>query len=999
MEKLKSYSKRILALLLAFVLTVGQVPATVFAAETGDTDDGLPKTAVTPSEDNVKVGAIANPFKLTARLTRVDWNPVTKPEGNGADAGNGSDSGTEGGTSGTKKQTNGTASGTGGNTAPGGSSATSGMPGKPGTEPVKKYQYKVELLNHKNAPQDFGKDVKWYETKDAKDPIVRDRGDRAESLISESETVKAVAANGTGKLLIPSFTVKDLLGNFAGDIHVSANNRATSTSTTLKSVNGDYEAKTFFIDRSAPEPAQITLTRNTDPIRSEGGLAYYKSDVNYTLDVTDENDSLNSGIQKVEWCVPGVSGLEDFRLLDSSKEVVIPVAAGQEFQAAALKIKVTDETGNTAIFEKQLDIVVDDKASVVEVIWDKTSTNAFYNGRTATVKVTDLSFDPNGVTLDWTLGNPDAFTRVGESSTYEAKVHFEQEGSCAFQVTAVSDLLNNQQSTLPSKEIFVIDKAGPVIQTRIISNDTAPRTINGRDYYREPMTVEVTLSDEHLDVASIHTTNLEPADNTDPSATTRVYYRRIVTDGSMSQKDFSITAKDLAGNTFKPAEGAQISSTTGEYNGNQVIVDMTAPEVVITQNADPVHTVGGRDYYNQDVTYTIKVRDTNLTAEDSGVANVIYKGETTNLLTTSQTDGWYQHQITLSDGESLSADELKVQVNDNLLQNPNAEISGFNRTENTYTYSGNQIIVDKTPLSATIVFGEPVKAVYTHTDNSDPMNPKEEIYLQLVSPVTGESGKDSQAEPITVSYTVTVKDKNLATQGTAGYIVKSTAGEFEGTIQVNADSTLTVSPALEVAADTVSVVKLDLYLADLAGNTLDSIMVTAGSSGVQIVPDAADPAHFEKNFHVDRRRPTSGAEDVLPVITVDCDLPAYTLNGLPIYNKDFNWKATVTDPDSGIQEITYKVTEPGGAVTEVNELVEGEDAESKDLNSTIQVVSSHETTGGRLEIKAADNAGNAITYFKEFGVDTKAPEVNVITQSMDTPTGDSWYALPVTVKV
>lgn len=333
------------------------------------------------------------------------------------------------------------------------------------------------------------------------------------------------------------------------------------------------------VDKTAPEKPVITLqTGNENTV--------FSGDVPFSFSVTDPvSGGTYAGLQTVtcEVIKDGIVTQSNTYRFDSKASRVkaashneTVIAARNNSNHVTIRVTAVDQAGNIVSAEKQLKI--DITAPKIELSYDKTTENSYYNGdRTATIRVYERNFDPADFTFDVksALGNTATIrgwslaSNMGESdeAVSTATVVFAQDDT--YTVTASMKDLAGNAVTLGRTDQFTIDQTRPVVQ---VSFDKGS-PVNGR-YYNTTRTATITVMDRNFDKDSFQLSIKAEAEGKDiqaPSISGWSEQQDVHKTTIQFQKDgdysFTCMTKDLAGNMSETEE-------VGLFT-----IDTTAPEL------------------------------------------------------------------------------------------------------------------------------------------------------------------------------------------------------------------------------------------------------------------------------------------------------------------------------------------------------------------------------------------------------------------------------------
>ncbi len=427
-----------------------------------------------------------------------------------------------------------------------------------------------------------------------------------------------------------------------------------------------------------------------------------------------------------------------------------------------------DVVGHEAEVPARSHFVVDTTVPEVEIIYDLNDpeNERYYNQvRTAAVRVTDRSFDPEEVEFmiettgpqpvigEWSHigggGCENELTYHVDGCVYEANVIFGEDGdySLAFQCT---DRAGNQ-SELVTTDPFTVDLTLPEMTVTYDNNDAR----NGF-YYREARVGTITIYEHNFSPADVRITTTAasggaPAElpavsgwsSSGDTHTASVYYTY---DGEFT---FDVSYTDLAGNE------------AADYEGDQFVVDLTAPVLEITDIED---MSANNDTVAPAVTWSDINLDTDgILLELTGVNRGLTEVETTS----TAIDGGMMVQYT---------DFPRVQELDDLytLHATVTDLAG-NTSEQTVTFSVNRFgsvyIFDEATeqLLSQYYVNEPARLHVTEI-NVDTLEFREITYSRDGDIVTMEQGEDyavteSGTEATWKSYTYDIYEDNFTEEG------------------------------------------------------------------------------------------------------------------------------------------------------------------------------------------------------------------------------------------
>ena len=423
-------------------------------------------------------------------------------------------------------------------------------------------------------------------------------------------------ARGTFKALtkaqLASLDWKDWAGNLSVDPDSQAVLYAKITD---KAGNITYiNSKGGIIaDRTNPSAPEI----NIDAKANKG---VFKGDVPVSFSVEDVlNGGTYAGLKtvKVQVLKDGEVTQEkdyDYSPKEDRKHSMdgsITVDAGKNnSNSVVIRVTAVDYAGNQSSSEKK--IAIDITAPRIEVIYDDNShlNGKYYNNvRTATVKVYERNFDPDGIAMNitgtngakptisgWSVGNK---AGVSDDNINICTIIYSADADYTFTMSA-TDLAGNKTDYGKTDE-FVIDRTKPVISVVFDNN-------NGKGkYYSASRTATITVKEHNFDAKGFTSTikaYLEGNGIAAPSVSgwsnngdAHTATIRFANDGDYS---FILDFVDLAGNKAE-------TYTQGEFT-----IDLTKPAITFGG-------VGDKSANRGDVAPTVTFSDVNFQKDSVSV--------------------------------------------------------------------------------------------------------------------------------------------------------------------------------------------------------------------------------------------------------------------------------------------------------------------------------------------------------------------------------------------
>lgn len=403
-------------------------------------------------------------------------------------------------------------------------------------------------------------------------------------------------------------------------------------------------------DKTNPSAPEI----NIDAKASKG---VFKGDVPVSFSV---EDVLNGGtyaglkIVKVQVLKNGEVTQEkdyDYSPKEDRKHSMdgsITVDAGKNnSNNVVIRVTAVDYAGNQSSSEKK--IAIDITAPRIEVIYDNNSPSngKYYNNvRTATVKVYERNFDPDGISMNitgtngakptisgWSVGNKSG---VSDDNVNICTITYSADADYTFTMSA-TDLAGNKTNYEKTDE-FVIDRTKPVISVGFDNN-------NGKGkYYNASRTATITVKEHNFDAkgfTSAIKAYLEGKGIAAPSVSgwsnngdTHTATIRFANDGDYS---FILDFVDLAGNKAE-------TYTQGEFT-----IDLTKPKITFGG-------VGDKSANRGDVAPTVTFSDVNFQKDSVSVTLAGLKHAKKNV-TGSFTASANGGTVTLSDFKHVQSED------------------------------------------------------------------------------------------------------------------------------------------------------------------------------------------------------------------------------------------------------------------------------------------------------------------------------------------------------
>lgn len=773
------------------------------------------------------------------------------------------------------------------------------------------------------------------------------------------------------------------------------------------------------IDRRYPSggnnalvPPEIKVETVNETGTTADGLPMFKNGYAFKVTVKDSSSAgQDSGVETLSWYVD--DGITDVAFADSVSAALEVKADGvynisgsvngvNETNTAKLFVTAEDKAGNKYTYEYAFS--VDNKAPQITVSYDnnEVANEIYYKAdRKVTVTFTDLNIaaSENIVMID---GQKNIATISGEgTATFEHT--FTENGEHTFSV-AGKDVNGNETSTVDytdskTPNAFILDKTPPQVtvtknaQELVAATDTV-------EYYNDSVTYTITFTDDHykdqnenvceayVEYTVIHAGMFQKT----KSEIDKVNGTTIELTDGMQLADMTICVVDDAGNPAVAVIGESFEAKDGKlnYSGRQVAVDNTDPVVTVQKTVEEgfnyIQSEDGKDYYNGTVTYRVTVTD-NFLSDKNSVTELIFTDENGEIIpaiieeVSNETSAIDRYVKEFTVKEDVDLTNITICVKDNAgneakvvaVTDPHKLTTfTYNETDNIHTYSGRQVVVDKTKPVISMQISEEVKGFYT----------KDGQTFAVLDPEVIEQLADPTAKDVTVILKVTVEDNNLS---------DSCLDMKKWTKVENSDIAFYQEIPVTIQRHQTNVLSYNINVYDLVGWTDDDdtiIQLTCETAQNQLTTELKVPYVKDEGYVgellIDRRTPSSEDVTKVPEVSVTAPTPVYQLeNGtVPLYNSNFSFGLKVHDKsqegkDSGISTIVWELND---GINDVGFLdATGTLALNAENTYVIPVNASgeQETNNAVLTVTVTDNVGNQYTYRKNFAFDNRAPRVTV----------------------
>lgn len=833
---------------------------------------------------------------------------------------------------------------------------------------------------------------------------------------------------------------RDLAGNANETLLLRAPD-GTSVQFTLDDQEGVLHAS-FGVDRRPPSsgkdatPPKVEFTPSYEGIALSDGRMLYSKDVSFDVTVTDASTGgADSGVAYVDWKLdgtnteflnvpPNTDGVqESYTIFAKIKQNQNGEPMKGETNDAVLLLTVRDNAENSYLYSYKF--AMDNQGPRIEVSYDNNSAendNFFKNDRKVTVTVDDINFDlaKTSVKIDGTNRTQELMKDQKVEWTFGGGEH-------TFDVMA-KDLAGNSGTVTyvdgtVAPNSFTVDKQAPIVTVEKTTEDGTTR-YPGKDveYYNGEVTYNIQIQDSNLtnSVEEGQAQKIEVSYTLEGEEPVTVSLAGGLAYAREDDKDvysYSFTLKngdvltDIAivaiDNADNPAETVYTEGTSFDgmkYTGGVIVVDKTKPDVKVEKTVDSgkyVQTIERRDYYSGTVTYKVTVTDKFLDVSSTGYqASLVYTDQSGSKVTAELKldqknygdEDTLTGSVVLEDGAMLTGMTLTIcdaagnTANPVKVTDPDPEVkTTFDSKGAEHTYTGNNVIVDTAPPTATLtVQSDEVESFYTYTKGD-----KSVAYVKLKYP----TGTDKTTTgPVTVDFLLEITDKNISrTDGVAAYQIKDdNTGTWTDEIGINADEgKITYKKSLTVPVDRTDLIEFNLSVFDLAGHALQDVAVNP----VNGTSPSKNPVTVDKEGKVtgtitlDRRQPTSSEDFDPPKITVTPKpAPEHTSsNGRDLYTGKMQYDLKATDGSDANWQRHAGLKSVNWSAEGLNDFIDYSPCDTVELSSGTYGINRSivfepgegETNDAVLKIVATDNVGNEIMFTQNFAVDTLAPRISV----------------------
>jgi len=330
---------------------------------------------------------------------------------------------------------------------------------------------------------------------------------------------------------------------------------------------------------------------------------------------------------------------EELEQAAAFEKVQVVKAADNNSNEAYIKVTAIDRAGNERTATQRLKIDITKPELAVSFDTENAVNGSFYKqGRTATIHVQELNFDPEGLELIITKdGQPVELPLsewTAEGVDHYATVFFGEDGDYTMEA-CFTDLADNVSDTVQAAP-FTIDCTAPQMEVAFAADgQNQPVTIENHDYFHTGVTVDITVTEHNFDMDGFMLEISPVARGAVWSHKGDEHTAHITLDAENAYQ-LRCAYTDLAGNDA--VNEAQSKEFIKEFT-----IDTTAPELAISGVVDGSANSG-------EVIPVITALDSNMDAEAVAISVVTGKGVSVEntIVTTAAEDG-SGYQYVLSD--------------------------------------------------------------------------------------------------------------------------------------------------------------------------------------------------------------------------------------------------------------------------------------------------------------------------------------------------------------
>lgn len=868
---------------------------------------------------------------------------------------------------------------------------------------------------------------------------------------------------------------QDELGNVAASVNVIVGDTTQKLTAVKKDDGVSYFMGALHADRRIPGSSEkdipkVSFKLDEHPAGRLDDQDVYATNFNVQAFISDisETPDADSGMYSVSWAVEGSDKLaiegvptgENGLAADGQYDFTVAIKNGDavEVKDVVLKVTVKDNAGNEFTHTSQK-FAVDNcapRVTVTKAGEGKYVDDVEYikSAMTYEVTVEDMFLDTSNVAIkDSASGVAVAESKKTDSvHTYTVSVAGDlkaddititakdkAEHSQFNEGAAVDEDFKFENGTYVNKNTVIFDNEAPLV---LVTRDNEPiNYTETTDYHNQAVTYTFIVTDEHLsnkgtpaklDISytiggtvtnvglSASAENMLIWDELTGSYT----YSFTLADETKTLTDMKIEVNDNAGNDhLMDAATNCLPFANGIYTGRDAIVDTVKPVVTVertnTSNTTDntvtaVNKTDGYAYFDEDVKYTITVEEANFDLN----SEITLEGDNLPGVTLTKdpvVDGRYIYSFVLLNTAKLN--NIKINVIDYANHKPET----INENVDDEAYQGNgdyqwtadskHVIVDQTAPKATLAITstqDVLGSYYTYEKDGI-----EYYYLKLKNPSDDPNTKEEFKGDVTVTATLTVKDRNLLKL--EGYLVNndgitesSTADEKHkgwnlDHIEVNDETCVaTYTTLIPVSYDDTELLKIDLSVKDAVNKTLETVTVNPVNNSVlpdgiklEGKPFVISGEKVTSNIVLDRRSP-NGGETRPPEIKI-VPVKGTTLrtageNSVELYNSVPSFYVDVREDmagkdqvlHAGLASLNVSMTHDGPDRGELLEFTNVEKAfepgsysDPDNYYTFKNGTAIGECNNYILTAVAVDNVGNKTTVSRKFAVDTMAPSVNV----------------------
>ncbi|MBQ7120853.1 MAG: immunoglobulin domain-containing protein [Clostridia bacterium] len=772
------------------------------------------------------------------------------------------------------------------------------------------------------------------------------------------------------------------------------------------------------VDTKAPE-GTVTFSDPKSGSWEEGNTAYYDSDATATVVIKEANFYPED---------------VDLKVNDGPYDNVTWIKSGQDEWTGTveftedgeyiLSVKYADRSTNAMKEYVSGEIVIDEYAPEIEIsyapdkeVYTSDGIKYYSEDQTATIRITEHNFDPNGVEPVLTatdidgkeIAVNDIVSHLTSSSAWRsdgdvhtATVVYSKDANYTFDIKCTDS--SGNVGEIEGEHKFSVDKSAPSILSVNI-RDKSVYADESAEYYNNTVVVSVSAKDLTSGVASFNYSYTD-------EITGKTYTGKadaVSTGGSGASATFKLPSEggDFNG-TIRVAALDNSGNRSTEYKDKKVIVvDGTAPEGEIDFTTQPV-TNAGKLYYSGNVTAEISIKETNFSGEDVVVTVDGNRADTGNW--SAEGDRWVSSVVVSADGEhkivveytDKSGNQMERKESDSFVIDHTAPVVVLRGIKNESANNEEKIGFTLTAEDSNFSAGgfAPVLTVVKNKNNSFQTET-----IDLTSEIASSNGYSISVDNLTEDgiYTLTCTASDLCGNSTKTMIVSDSGNTQVETLRFSVNrngSVYALDKASKAAVDKyynqkvdgdiviteVNVSAIEDYSIKLNNKTLtedvDYSVIKNGNGKDEWFRNeyVIKSSLFEKegsyNIIVGSKDSTgssyySDMKDVAVSFVVDKTTPSVSVSGIEkgeVYETDKQMISIMPNDDiSELNSLKVVVEDNSGEIVSV--LFEAEGSDLQKLFDEAEGVLNLEVGEGinqNVRIVCEDKAGNVYDSVEEF---------------------------------